>query len=227
MSDRATPASDPARPLAGKVVLVAGPDSALASRLAHAAAERGARAALAPAAAAAHGPPAGDAIVRFALPLDTESAADELFDAAIARLERVDVLILIVAAEPLGPLHEAGMEGWRRAVSDPLRRLFWLARRAAEEFLASGAGRLVIVLEPAPGGERNEVLEDALRSFARSFAREYGRRSLACNLVLPGAAPAAAVAERRPDTAIVEHALFLASEAASFVTGEMLVVGSR
>jgi NAD(P)-dependent dehydrogenase (short-subunit alcohol dehydrogenase family) len=168
-----------------------------------------------------------DDVTCFEATLGSEAEVDSLFESLLARFPSLDVVIAVLAPEPLAALHDVSAERWSCAVVDPLRQVFWLVRRAAEEFLAAGAaGRLVLVVEPAPAGsERNEVVEEGLRSFARSFAREYGRRALTCNLVLPvRSAPAARPPGPDPLRVIVEHTLFLASADASFVSGETLLV---
>jgi NAD(P)-dependent dehydrogenase (short-subunit alcohol dehydrogenase family) len=124
----------------------------------------------------------------------------------------------------------------------PLRQAFWLARRVIWEFLAGGnGGRLVFVTEPprqwaagGPGDEPNTVVGGALCSLSRSIAKEVGSRAVACNVVL--AAPALPAGDRtgrsgpRPASAahlslpLIESALYLASEDASFVNGEVLTV---
>jgi NAD(P)-dependent dehydrogenase (short-subunit alcohol dehydrogenase family) len=205
---------------AGKTVFVSG-HGTIAHCVAGAARDRGAHVGL----AAHDGDVALHDIARFPGALDSESAADRLIDAVVDRFVRLDIIIKVVAAEPLGSLHETSIEQWRSGAVDPLRRLFWLTRRALEELLANGAGaRVVLVLDPASNGERNEVVEDALRSFARSFAREYGSRGLACNVVVPLLPPGALALTLAHLDAIVEPVLFFAAPAASFVNGETLIV---
>jgi 3-oxoacyl-[acyl-carrier protein] reductase/2-deoxy-D-gluconate 3-dehydrogenase len=214
-------------PLAGQTVLVTGPDGTLAGRIARAAADCGARVGLATATRVEVGP--ADGIAHFPVTLLGEGDADRLFDAIVDRLSHLDIVIAVVAADPLGALHEVSPEQWRHGVTGPLRQLFWLARRAVEECLAGGAAtRIVLLPDPDPAGARNEVVEDALRSFARSLAREYGSRSLACNVIVPvrSGGTAGGLARQSLD-AIVEHVLFLASPAASFVNGETLLVEGR
>lgn len=211
-------------PFAGKTVLVTG-HGITARRIAGAAHDRGARVGLASAHAdsnALHG------VAYFAAALDSESAVDSLIDAVVDRLSRLDVVIVVVAAEPLGSIHELSLQQWRRGVVDPLRQLFWLTRRVIEELLADGAGaRFVLVLDSSTGGDRNEVVEQALGSFARSFCREYGSRALACNVVVPALGSTATARTHGHAEAIIEHVLFLAGQASSFVNGETLRVELR
>jgi NAD(P)-dependent dehydrogenase (short-subunit alcohol dehydrogenase family) len=186
--------------MTGRGVLVVGPAGRLARDIAQVARDRG-------------------ACVALATPNGSESEADEAFERAAALIPRLDTVIIVSAVEPLAPVHELSVDRWRESAAEPLRRVFWLVRRAVEGFLADAAeGRLVLVVERMPeGGGSNVVVESALRSLARSFAREYGRRGLACNLVLP-AGP------HDPRSSVVEQVLFLASPAASFVNGEAVVV---
>lgn len=210
--------------MAGRTVLVTGPGHGLPAAVARAAADRGARVAL-----ATPGAPdeidGGDLLV-FPVELHAEADVDDLFAAVLEDLHALDTVIAIVATESIDPLEELPLEAWRARVTRPLRAMFWLVRRAAEEFLAAGvAGRVVLVAQAPPAAGSNEVVEEALRSLTRCFAREYGRRALACSLVIQSAAPPAPSGARRPSpTRGVEHVLLLASEAASFVTGEALVV---
>jgi NAD(P)-dependent dehydrogenase (short-subunit alcohol dehydrogenase family) len=223
---RAVTRTVPPQALAGRTVLVAGPGSHLTYAIAGAARDVGADVAL------ATPRPASQAAVAdlawFAFAGDSEHETDALFDDIAARFDRIDIAIITVPVVPLEVLHRLSLEDWQSAVTRPLHRIFCLARRAIEEGLAAGAAtRLVLLLEPEHGAPRNEVVEDALRSFARTIAREYGRRAITCNVVLPVLDTAAPAGEADLRDAIIEHALFLASPAASFVNGEALLVEPR
>jgi 3-oxoacyl-[acyl-carrier protein] reductase len=171
------------------------------------------------------------------------TGTDRAIDAAVTRFSRLDTVIAVVHVQRLPSLHALSRHEWERLVVEPLRRMFWLARRSIEEFLAEGAGgRIVLIVDAPAGGDTggsNPIVEQALVSLTRSIAREYGRREVACNVLLPtgrrgNGTPAAAVSTR-PDrehdatptvdaAALIRHALFLASPAASFINGEALVV---
>jgi 3-oxoacyl-[acyl-carrier protein] reductase len=204
--------------LAGRRLLVAG-DPRAAALVADGASGCGAVVALA-------ADTRGDAeasIPGHALPYDSGSEADveRVVDLVLEEVHALDGLIVAVQAETMPPLDEQELSSWERCVTKPLRGVFWLVRRSVDEWLASGgAGPIVLIVAPAhgEGGTRSAwIIEDALVSLARSVAREYGRRAITCNVVAGGSTPAA-------ERAAVEAALFLASPAAAFVTGECLRV---
>jgi 3-oxoacyl-[acyl-carrier protein] reductase len=214
----------PAPAFHGKTILVIGSGDVLAPMLAAEAARRGAAAT------------AGEAAADVA-------GCDLLVDAFLARFGRIDAAIATVAAPPIGALTDMSLDAWQSSVIAPLRQAFWLARRVIWEFLAGGnGGRLVFVTEPprqwaagaAPGNEPNAVVGGALYSLARSIAKEVGSRAVACNVVLAAPAPRVAGRMSRGDTRpasaddlnlpLIESALYLASEDASFVNGEALTV---
>jgi 3-oxoacyl-[acyl-carrier protein] reductase len=226
---------DRAGDLDGRAVLVRG-TGALPGAIARAAIGQGARVVLSVEDAVAD---AGDrAPGGHASPTGTDRA----IDAVVTRFSRLDAVIAVVRGQRLPPLHDLSRHEWERLVVEPLRRVFWLARRSVEEFLAEGAGgRIVLIVDAPAGGDTDgsdPIVEQAIVSLARSIAREYGRREVACNVLLAtgragSSAPEAAVSTRpvrdhdapsEAAPALIRHALFLASPAASFINGEALVV---
>jgi 3-oxoacyl-[acyl-carrier protein] reductase len=230
-------ADDRAADLDGRAVLVRGA-GALPAAIARAAGGQGALVDLSVEDDVDVGCDAGSAAGQPASPTGMEHA----IDTAVSRFSRLDAVIAVVRVRRLPPLHELSRHEWERLVVEPLRRVFWLARRSVEEFLAEGAGgRIVLIVDASAGvatGGSNPIVEQALVSLARSVAREYGRREVACNVLLAagraGSGTPAAVSTHPDRTldgtrtvdaaALIRHALFLASPAASFMNGEALVV---
>jgi 3-oxoacyl-[acyl-carrier protein] reductase len=126
-----------------------------------------------------------------------------------------------------------------------LRGPFLVCRRAVEEMLGAGGGRIVNVSSFAAHGLAGQASyaasKSALLALTRSVAKEYGGRGIACNAVVPGFIDTEMVAgldeaarrararlspEGRLGRAeeVAQAILFLASEEAAFVTGDALYV---
>jgi NAD(P)-dependent dehydrogenase (short-subunit alcohol dehydrogenase family) len=203
--------------LAGGAIMVIATAGSVAPLIARDAIERGARVVLVMNEPATADVPNGPTSIPS--DLSSEAEVDRLFDVAVEQLAGLDVVIVVLEAHSLFDLHALPLELWRRRVTEPLQRSFWLARRALDEFVGSGTtGRIIFVVERAhedPVADGTPVISEAVASLARSLAREYGRWAVACQVVIG--------AGHRP---LVECVLFFASSAASFVTGETITVGS-
>lgn len=160
---------------------------------------------------------------RQAIRYDGASEADieRALDMAMEVAPGLDGLIVAIETDPMPPLEEDDLECWERCITQPLRTAFWLVRRGVHELLTAGRGGQIVLVVAGGSGDRGPgsawILEGALVALARSIAKEYGRRAITCNVV----ADRSTLAAHR---AAVAAALFLASPAASFVTGECLRV---
>ena len=215
-------------PLADRACLVIGTAGSLAALIAGEATERGARVAL-----ATKDPPddrIANAWASFRSDSDSEAEIDRLYDAVLESLARLDVVIVVLEAQALPPVHNLPLEHWRQHVITPLRKGFWLAQRALDEFVACGNGGRLIFVVGAPDAETvidpTGVIVEAFASLARSVAREYGRRAVSCHVVVQASSVEQAPSAGDRYRPVVECALFLASSAAAFVTGETVVVGA-
>lgn len=208
----------------GASILVVSSAPALAARIAGEARRRGADVVLA-SPAPLDDVPSLDGIVNVPRAPTSEEEADHIVDLALETLHGLNAVIAVIGAGSLRAMHETGLDAWMVDVVQPMRVAFWLARRSAHEFVMGAAGgRLVFVVESqsiGAGEHDNLVVEQAMVSFARSIAKEYGRRGVASNVVLTDGKPG------RSQSTIVETTLFLASSAASFVTGECITVQSN
>jgi len=202
--------------LAGRRLLVAG-DPRPAAVLAGEASVRGAVVVLATDAHGAGNASADGTSIRY--DGTSEADIDRAMDAALDASHGFDGLIFAIEADTMPPLDEGDLSSWERCVTQPLRAAFWLLRRGVDELLAAGRGGPIVVVVAGGRGDSGPgsawILESSLVSLARSIAKEYGRRAITCNVVAGGLAHGA-------DRAAVEAALFLASPAAAFVTGECL-----
>jgi NAD(P)-dependent dehydrogenase (short-subunit alcohol dehydrogenase family) len=159
-------------------------------------------------------PALADALAARSAPIPAdEQALDDTWEQLT--LGETPTQVVIVAELP-------ARAAWYLAEADPsaallavLQPVFWVARRAAEEWLLVAGGSLVVVCpSAAPDDVLGQASVGALESLVRSIAREYGSRNARSNLVIFD--PGHCTLELAPTLA------FLLSSRASFVSGERL-----
>ena len=172
---------------------------------------------------------------------------------AVTRLGRVDVVVNCAGVQPDGPALGVTREDFDRAFAVNTRGPFILMQDAVRHFLGRGDGRGGAIVNIASANAiRNESPESvynaskaALIALTTAFAHEFGHLGIRVNCVAPGETitPEAErgmdhddraqlhdylrrVPMRRPGTPAEQAAavLFLASDEASFITGQTLVV---
>jgi len=190
-------------------------------------------------------PPDTDRLSWVRADVSREDEVEALFDAALDRLPGLDVVVNNAGVAHDALLVDLTLADWQRVLDVNLRGPFLVCRRAVDEMLASGGGRIVNVSSFAAGGLVGEAAyataKAALLSLTRSIAKEYGSRRIACNAVVPGyvdtdmlAGLSAAAREARarlsPEARfgrpeeVAEAIVFHASDEAAFVTGDALYV---
>ena len=149
------------------------------------------------------------------------------------------------------PVHELSEDEWERVIAINLHGHFYCAKYVVPHMIRAGGGAIVntaSVLAEAtlPGGVAYTTSKAAILGFTKALAHDLGRHRIRVNCLLPGStdtpmmwagvAPDARPAVEaevsaaqplgrvaRPEE-IARVALFLASDAASFVTGAGIVV---
>ncbi len=179
-----------------------------------------------------------------------EAQCAALVAEAVARFGRVDVLVNNAATNPyFGPMIDTDMGAWAKTFEVNLQGYFWMAREVARHLRERGApGSIVNVasvagLEAAPMQGVYGATKAAVVSMTRTLAYELGASGIRVNALCPG------LIETRLSAAIVQNdaivaevlkktplgrygqpdeiaggALFLASDAASFMTGQVLTI---
>jgi len=175
------------------------------------------------------------------------AAATDALDTIVARHGRLDCLVNNAAVRDRRPLHEITADDFRRLIETNLIAQFELSRAAARHMTARGQGRLVFISSMVGpqsflGDPAYTASKGGLEALMRALAVELGGQGIAANAIAPGFflternAPffthprIVEMARRiplqrfgRPDE-IVGAAIFLASDAASYITGQVLTV---
>ena len=185
----------------------------------------------------------------FAAPFDITdlTAATDAIDSIVARHGRLDCLVNNAAVRDRRPLNEITADDFRRLIEINLVAQYELSRVAARHMSARGQGRLVFISSMVgPQSFRGDpayvASKGGLEALMRALAVELGERGIAANAIAPGffategnvpffAKPHIAELARRiplrrfgrPDE-LVGAAIFLASDAASYITGQVLTV---
>ncbi|MGH7307002.1 MAG: SDR family oxidoreductase [Candidatus Rokuibacteriota bacterium] len=185
----------------------------------------------------------------FAAPFDLTDlpGATAALDAIVAAHGRLDCLVNNAAVRDRRPLHEITADDFRRLIETNLVAQYELSRAAARHMAVSGGGRLVfissmVVPQSFQGDPADMASKGGLEALMRALAVELGDKGIAANAIAPGfflternapffAHPRIAEMARRiplrrfgrPDE-IVGAAIFLASDAASYITGQVLTV---
>lgn len=162
----------------------------------------------------------------------------------------IDVLVAMAAIYPWIPFEDMTLEQWRKIMDVNLGGTFVTAHRVLPIMREQGYGRIVTVssgttLLGTPGQSAYIASKSGIIGFTRVLAREGGAAGIAANCVLPGLMATDHVLKMRDDvdeffamvTAqqcvprqgqpgdIADAIAYLASEGASFVTGQSLYVG--
>jgi NAD(P)-dependent dehydrogenase (short-subunit alcohol dehydrogenase family) len=162
---------------------------------------------------------------------------------------RIDVLVNNAGGTRMGPLESIPMRGWDSIFDLNVKSAYVLTREAGKHMLAQKSGAIVNISSGAgingvKGGAHYSAAKSALQMFTRVTAAEWGRHGVRANCVAAGAIASprvleawkvagldpeqmgAAIPLRRTGTPdeMANMIVFLASDAASYVTGQTIAV---
>ncbi|MGH3645681.1 MAG: SDR family NAD(P)-dependent oxidoreductase [Micromonosporaceae bacterium] len=175
--------------------------------------------------------------------ISTQEGIDGLIEAAKTKLGGIDVIIGNAGAISHVPFEKLTAEDWSRVIQTNLTANYLLIQ-AALPLLGAGSSIIVLGSRSAMVGVQLRVHYTASKAglvgMARSLAKELGPKGIRVNVLAPGVIepenaplPEAVVKKYVPLTSlgrlgrpreIAGAAMFLASDLASYVTGETLNV---
>ncbi|HZU83336.1 MAG TPA: glucose 1-dehydrogenase [Polyangiaceae bacterium] len=197
--------------------------------------------------AAAHG---GDRIHGVAAHTGKEADCRRLIAEAVARFGKVDVLVNNAGTNPcFGPLLDADGAAWDKTFEVNLKGYFWCAREVARHVVDRGAPASIVNVASIAGILASpmqgvySMTKAAVISMTKTLAVELAASGIRVNAIAPGFVDTRLASAVLHDEALREQvvartpmrryatadeiagaALYLASDASSFMTGHTLVV---
>jgi 3-oxoacyl-[acyl-carrier protein] reductase len=160
----------------------------------------------------------------------------------VSNAEQVDALIARIAEKmgtPAVLINNAGItrdtlilrmkdEDWDQVLSVNLKGAFLMTRAVSKLMMKARYGRIVnitsvIGLGGGAGQANYAAAKAGLIGLTKSIAKEFGSRGITCNALAPGFIETD-MTHSLPEADIAPAVLFLASEAAAYITGQTLVV---
>lgn len=234
--------------LAGRAAIVTGAASGIGRASAAAFARDGAQVLAVDRPGAVWGEP--DArTVQLELDVADPAAGDVVAAAALSAFGRLDIVFANAGTAAATPVVQMSDDDWTRVQDVNLTAVFRLARAVGPHLAQSPAGRFIATASVMAKGTDFGLgaycaSKAGLEGLVRTLALEWGKHGVTANCILPGAirtGMTAALWDARPDVAdiwarksvlrrlgapedVAHVAVFLASDAAGFITGQSLAV---
>ncbi|MDT8898152.1 MAG: SDR family NAD(P)-dependent oxidoreductase [Thermanaerothrix sp.] len=179
--------------------------------------------------------------------LSQEDGVDALLQATLKAYGKVDIWINNAGTYPVSPLLDLPLSQWQEVLDINLNTVFISIQKVARQMIAQGRGGVILNiasiegLSPAVGHSHYSSAKAAVIMLTRAAAYELGPYGIRVNALSPGLIARPGLEEAWPkgvrswlETAplkrmgqpeeIAEACLFLASPAASWITGANLVM---
>jgi 3-oxoacyl-[acyl-carrier protein] reductase len=178
----------------------------------------------------------------MAIDVTVETQVKEFVRATLQRFGRIDICVANAGGPPARPFEETSLEDWRSAVDLNLLSTVMLAREVLPGMKERRWGRFLTITsvaakQPIEGLVLSNGVRPAVIGLVKSLANEYGPFNVLVNNIAPGftaterlkklgAKPEAEIPLRRigePEE-FASVVVFLASERASYITGQTILV---
>ena len=170
-------------------------------------------------------------------------------DGTLEAFGTIDILINNAATNPIfGPVTEAEEAAWDKIMDVNLKGIFFLTKSAGKVMLEKGKGAIVNIsteaaVRPAPFLGVYSISKAGVDMATKTFAQEWGSQGIRVNGIAPGlvqtkfsqalwanegilqqALSRVPLGRMAQPTEIAGLAVFLVSDAASFITGQTVLV---
>jgi NAD(P)-dependent dehydrogenase (short-subunit alcohol dehydrogenase family) len=176
-----------------------------------------------------------------------EGSVQRMIDSAMQRFGRLDILVNNAGIYPTSPVEAMAEEEWDRVIGTNLVGGFLCTQAVVPHLIAQRSGRIISVssgraLEGAQHGAHYAATKAGIIGFIKSLALEVAPYGITANVLLPGVTDTAQPRGHLSEEALYARAaevplgrisqpedlvgptIFLASDAARFVTGQTVVV---
>jgi dehydrogenase/reductase SDR family member 4 len=190
----------------------------------------------------------GGEAMSFACNIGRKEDVEGLIEATLDQMGRIDILVCNAAVNPFyGSLTKLDDDAWDKIMDCNVKSSWWFCKLAAPHMIERGSGNIILI--SSIGAFRSTsvlgaygISKAADAQLARNFALELGPKGIRVNAIAPGLVKTdfakalwsnptilQNVEQRAPlrrigqPVEIAGVAVFLASQAASFVTGQLIV----
>jgi 3-oxoacyl-[acyl-carrier protein] reductase len=181
-----------------------------------------------------------------ALDVRDPASVDAAVSSVLGAHSKIDVLVCSAGIHHDGFLATMSFEAWNDVVRTNLDGTMASARAVLRSMMARRAGSIVAIasvagMRASPGQTNYSASKGGVLAFTSSLAAEVARHGIRVNAIVPGMFTAGMAAKMPPDAAkriaeripmarpgdpreLARAVVFLASDDASYVTGQALVV---
>ena len=190
---------------------------------------------------------AGGKALAIRTDVSDETSVQTMVERSLREFSRLDVLVNNAGIFPVSSVEEMMEAEWDRVIGTNLIGAFLCARALAGKFLEQGSGRIISLtsgraFQGAKNAAHYASSKAGIIGFSKSLALELAPRQITVNVICPGITDTAqprghqteeqiyAQAQKIPlgrigqPEDLVGTAVFLASDAATFITGQTIVV---